>query len=178
MDQVQLHQKIDELNDTEAERCLQVLIKGFAVRHDYEALFDSEKALQDVIRQYDDLIMEHKQKEVPKEPQSPTTEPVQIASSKLEDPQKRVEGVRAILHAIADDDQLRPTLDSWVESGRPTLLDPITAALVLAGIVFVLSVDIDIKVKRDKDGKVEWEAGLKKEPTKESILGKFFSLFQ
>jgi len=97
---------------------------------------------------------------------------------KLEDPQKRAESVRAVLHAIADDDQLRSALDSWFESGRPTLFDPITAALVLAGIVFVLSVDINISVKRDKDGKVEWEAGLKKEPTKESILEKFFSIFK
>ncbi len=45
MDQVQLHQKIDELNGTEAERCLQVLIRGFAVRHNYEELIYSAKEL-------------------------------------------------------------------------------------------------------------------------------------
>jgi len=177
MDQDQLHQKLNELTDDEAERCLQVIIKGFSVRHGYEELIASEQQLQDVVQQYNNLIMAHKQKEVAKPPIGPSP-PTTIDPSKIEEPQKRAEGVRMVLHAIADDDQLRPFLDSWFESGRPTLVDPITAALVLGGIVFVLSTDLSFKAKKGKDGKVLWEGELKRAATKESFLSKFFSLFK
>ncbi len=173
MEKNQLHEAIDKLSDSEAERCLQTLVQGFAVRKGYEDLVTSEAELKSVIDQYS--IAAYRKKEVAKEPEPPPPPPIDPA--KVADPANRPAGVRAVLHAMADDDELRPKLDSWFTSGRPTLVEPITTALVLAGIVFVLSVDIKLKVKKDKDGKVEWEVNLEKEPTKESLLEKFFGLF-
>jgi len=165
MDRPELHREINQLTESDAERCLQVILRGFAVRNGYEELLASPEQLQEVLRRYNELVMAHKQKEIPSQPPA------------LEEPEKRTQAVREMLHLIADDEELHRNIDSWFASGRPTLVEPITAAIVLAGIVFVLSTDLKIKVRRNPDGKKAWDVDLKKEPTKDSIIAKFFSMF-
>ena len=170
MSPAELMRAIENLEDDQAERCLQVLIKGYAVRHGAEELYASESLLSDIVTQYQYLILESKQKELPRPTVGPTPPPVSpppIPSPRPEvtDPTAWPITTRELLREMAGDAELRPHLESWFEFDRPTLFDPITAALVLGGIVLVLSTEIDIKVSKDKDGKIEWKVQLKKPPT-------------
>jgi hypothetical protein len=66
-----------------------------------------------------------------------------------------LEAVRALFVAMAGDRSLRPRLGVWIAkggtpSGRAVLAEPITTALVLAGVVFALSPDIDVKIERGR----------------------------
>src|SRR5438128_792433 len=97
MDKVQLHQKIDDLNDQETERCLQVLVKGFAIRHGYEEFVVSENQLREIIRQYTNLVWAHKQKDVRTRPALPMPAPgaaSTIDPSNVSNPKRSAEGIR------------------------------------------------------------------------------------
>jgi hypothetical protein len=67
----------------------------------------------------------------------------------------------------------KPNVEGALATNRPTLFaDPITASLVLAGIVAVLSADIKVEYK---NGKLHVAAH--KSPTAGKLLEKFFHLF-
>jgi hypothetical protein len=73
-----------------------------------------------------------------------------------------------------------PKLHSFVEgalaNNRQVLVEPITTALVMAGIIFALNIEFTIKVSR-KDRKTEYDVHIGKVGTDKSIIIKLFSLF-
>jgi len=91
-------------------------------------------------------------------------------------PAERPRAVRLILVEMASEPELRPRIEAWVGGSRATLLEPVTSALVLAGIVLVLSTSVDFKYEI-KDGKKHLRIEIKRKPTTENLLGKFFGLF-
>jgi hypothetical protein len=81
--------------------------------------------------------------------------------------------VKEILIEMSDHPETKPNVTGALAVDRPTLFaDPITASLVLAGIVAVLSADIKIEYK---DGKLH--AAVHKAPTAGKLLEKSFHLF-
>jgi hypothetical protein len=85
--------------------------------------------------------------------------------------------VRLVLLEFLEDPNLRARLEAALRSDRPTLIDPITGALVMAGIIVVLTTRFNLKYKRGKEGKPEIEASVGRDASSEGIIKKFFGLF-
>jgi hypothetical protein len=112
---------------------------------------------------------------------------VQKAATKISKPVTRVSEVhattasqshsRVILTGIAQDLALSPRLEAWFQTARPKLLEPVTTAPVLAGIVLVLSTDIKI-VYEKRGGKKHLKVTIAKQPTSEKLLGKIIGLIR
>lgn len=157
MTKEEIIEKIKKLNETELERCLNVVLSGIAANNaDMEDVIISEDATKKVIKQ----IAE----------QSGVDSPV-LEEDNLKD---RSEAIREVLIAMTEDDELKERVASALDV--PQQLIAITTALVLAGIVVALSTSVEVKYKK-KDGKAEIEVNIIKPSTSDSILGKFFGLF-
>lgn len=83
---------------------------------------------------------------------------------------------RTILLELSKDPSQLQFVEGAIKADRAVLVEPITTALVIAGIILVLETKFEISVTR-KSGKAEFEVKLGKKPTDKSILKKFFSLF-
>jgi len=83
---------------------------------------------------------------------------------------------RGVALEIASNPELAPKLEAALKQ-RKTLIEPVTTALVLAGIILVLQTDIEFEHTR-KAGKKSTRIVLKKTPTSENILQKLFGLFK
>jgi hypothetical protein len=148
--------------DGDAENCIRVLLKGLvetAPRDDFRKAITNESA---VVRSLRDLAAECGQ------PAAFPTEP----AAGLD----RTRAVRALLIEFAVNDDLARSLDDALTNTRQKLVEPIATALVLTGIVFVLSLEIDAEAKT-VDGKTEWSLRVKKRPTADKVLAKFWGLF-
>jgi hypothetical protein len=148
------------LTDAQARECLLGTLKKGALAKGrlYSDLVKSETALLDVLAQAAQGDPDLKNRKMTAK-ESPET-------------------IRIILVEIAAQPGLRGSISAWLnqpQSGRVTtrFADPITATLVLAGIVFALSLDVEVKV--DAKGRVSGH--LKKAPTDSNLLKKFFELF-
>jgi len=107
-------------------------------------------------------------------------------SGLLDDPEARTLGsaatnaqprvVRATLVSIISDPSLRPELELSL-SEAPTGLLVIEGALVAAAIVFMLSLDIEVRAKK-VDGKRQWSMRVRKRPTSEGLIGKVLSMLK
>jgi hypothetical protein len=93
----------------------------------------------------------------------------ELASAKIAN---QPEAIRALLVEMTGRRNTKAALITWLDGARAALPDPITTSLVLAGIVFVLSLDIDLELD---DGKLH--VHVKKAPTDKTILEKFFGIF-
>ena len=147
------------MTDIEAETCLNGVMKGFAASSpSYDALAPQPERLRDAL-------------------QSIAAE-AGLSAPALAEPQAglRPKAIRLILTEMASDDETRERLEAWLESARPTLIEPITTAIVLAGILLVLSTSVDINYER-KNGKSNIKVAIKRKPTTERLLSKFFGLF-
>lgn len=102
-------------------------------------------------------------------------EPNAENSARLSQLKQEARAVRAILLLSADDAQLRPRLAAALTQDRKTR-DPLIAALVLSGIVLVLSTKFELDYQ-NKEGKKIFSFKIKKEATPTEILKKFFGLF-
>ncbi len=71
---------------------------------------------------------------------------------------------------------LATRVEAAFKEDRKVLVEPVTTALVLAGIVILLQTRGELKVKQ-KDGHVDVELHVEKKSTADSIVKKFFSLF-
>jgi hypothetical protein len=155
-----LYRKLALLTDSEAELCLNGLLKGLTIREPtYSSVLLVPNEMLTIIREFASAA----EVEAPREIIETT-------------PENRSQAVRMLLAEIADDNDLAPRLENWIDGARPKLLEPVTVALVLAGIVLVLSTHINIEYDR-KDGKSDLKVKIEKKPTDKSILGKFFNLF-
>jgi hypothetical protein len=81
---------------------------------------------------------------------------------------------RAVLVLVAEDASLSPALEASLKHDRETR-DPITAALVLAGIVLVLSTSFEVDYS-SSNGKRNFSFKIKKTATPTSIIKKFFGI--
>jgi hypothetical protein len=88
----------------------------------------------------------------------------------------RAEAAQLILEELADDPRFAARIDAWFQANRPVMLEPVTTALVLAGIIFVLSLDIEVAYE-DGNGKKKIKIVVKKKPTSAKILEKFWKFF-
>ena len=97
-----------------------------------------------------------------------------MADSGLRDAAK---AVRFVLLEFHSDPELKPRLQAALSVDRAVLVEPITTALVMAGIVVVLQTRFKLKFKRDKNGKSEVEVSFEKPPSSEGIIKKILALF-
>lgn len=148
-----VYQGLALLTDAEAEQCLNRVVNGVVVQR---------PELQELLRS-------------PEEMAAVTGRALpSVEDAALPD---RPKALRAVLAQMAEDYTLRPRLEGALQAARPTRLEPVTTALVLAGIVFVLSVDINVQYE-DEEGKRKLKVSVQKKPTADSILEKFFPFFQ
>lgn len=137
-------------NDQHARNALQVLLKGWTEdRPELAPLVGSKQELERLVEESADL---------PKLLQA-----------------DEASAARAILVQLAEDDAGAVRVDAALGE-RKKLIEPVTTALVLAGIVMLLSTEIEVDSKV-VDGKRSTNVHIKKGPTSDSILGKLFSLF-
>ena len=87
------------------------------------------------------------------------------------------EAIRLLLVDFADSDELRDRLAAALQMNREVLFDPITAALIMAGIVVLLQTKGHLAIKI-QDGKTSVDFSLDKRPTTEGLIRKFFGFFK
>jgi len=138
------------LTDGDAERTLNIVLKGVTIRQPElaGALGDAE-GLSAIFA--DDRL------------------------SKLSGEQN-ARAIRAVLVQMLDSADLAPRVVAAMKSGRNSLIEPITTALVLAGIVLLLQTEGSVEVASE-GGKTSFKVKVEKKATSDTILGKFFSLF-
>jgi hypothetical protein len=88
----------------------------------------------------------------------------------------REKAVRVVLLGFLGDPKLSKLVKGALTSSREVLLDPITTALVMAGIVVVLKTQIKIAIS-NKRGKWQVDGRFVTNPSSEGLIKKFFNLF-
>ncbi|MGB8644419.1 MAG: hypothetical protein WCF84_04230 [Anaerolineae bacterium] len=155
---MELYPQLALLTDAEAEMCLNGLLKGLTVvEPEYAALVARPEEMESLLAQ----VAEQAGRPALTVPVSPHPDP---------------KAVRTILVQAAQDPELSPKLEAWLQTARPKLIEPVTTALVLAGIVLLLSTHVKVEYE-DKGGKKHLKVMLEKKPTANKILDKFFGLF-
>jgi hypothetical protein len=152
-----LEDRISNLSDSDAVNCLNRVLVGLELTDSTFRSVVSSKG--DAVRQ---VIVA-------------AAEQAEVTMPKLSDGSLANDGdaTRQVLLEMVSRPELRQNVEGALHSNRPVLFDPITASLVLAGIVAVLSTDVTIKYE---DGKLSVK--IHKEKTPKEILGKFFGLFK
>lgn len=153
-----IYRKLALLTDDEAGKCLNGLLHGLTIeKPEYGRLLASPKDMENIIN----------------------TEGGGIQSEQIDtmNSQQQAKAIRLLLTELADNEKFGPQLEAWIDGARDTMLIPLAVPLVLAGIIFVLSVDLKIEYKKE-NGKRTFDFSLKKSPTSEKILEKFFGLFK
>lgn len=160
MNTSELKQKIQEMDNDQAERCLQALVRQRV--EDAQQLADviaSPEVLGDLITDAAAQIGE--------------------AVTAVHEPTgaDKDRAVRQILDALAGDEIIRPRLSAWIATARSTRIDPITSSIVLAGIVMGLSTHFEVEVQR-ANGKTKVNVHIEKKPTSAALIAKFFGFFK
>jgi len=93
--------------------------------------------------------------------------------SNLQNPAK---AVRLVLLAFREEPELNVRLEAALSADRQLLVEPITTALVMAGIVLVLQTRFKMTIKKDQKNKSEFEITFEKKPSSEGIIKKIFAL--
>ncbi|HXH43960.1 MAG TPA: hypothetical protein VNK51_08960 [Bradyrhizobium sp.] len=83
---------------------------------------------------------------------------------------------RNVLVHLAGDPRQAQLVAGAIDNDRAVLVEPITAALIMVAIVFVLETELDVKVSR-RNGVTEYDVRVGKKPTDKSIIKELFSLF-
>jgi hypothetical protein len=155
-----LYQKLALLTDEEAERCIEGLLEGLRIENDeYAKLLGSPADIEQLVQAAAG--------------EAGTT----TATISQSTPQQQSKAIRVLLTELAEHEKFGPELEAWIDGARMTMFEPVTTALVLTGIVLVLSTDVKIEYKKE-NGKRKFAFALKKSPTSEKILEKFFGLFR
>jgi hypothetical protein len=147
-----LKDQIRDLDDKAAPKCLAIVKKGLEEDPEYGPAIVSPDEAGRVLAQ-----MGAKADELSKLPDA--------------DP----ELAREILLMMADDDQLRPRVESAVGEQRSTLFEPVTTALIMTGIVIALSTHITISYE-DRDGKKYVSVVVEKKTSDKGIIKKILSV--
>lgn len=137
--------------DDEVEGALQVLLKGFTIaRPEIAPVIEDERELRELLKR----------------------EASEALSAENEPKGK---ALRAVAVQLARNAEFASRVDAALDA-RKKLIEPVTTALVLAGIVMLLSTEFDIEHK-NVDGKRSTTIHLQKKATSDDILKKFFGLF-
>jgi hypothetical protein len=153
---MELYHQLALFTDAEAKRCLEGVLTVFAAESpELRKFYGTEQAVAESVAEAAQLA-----KIGDKVPR--------LSEHAVKDESA---AIRVILVQIAS--RRGDDLAKWLQGKRDTLFEPIATALVLAGIVFVLQLDIAVEIK---DGKVSGH--VKKSPTDSKLLEKFFSLFR
>jgi hypothetical protein len=154
---MELRERVDKLSEREVEACLQGVLKGFVDRNpEYGKLVGSSTELGNLAATVADQL----------------GEPLDRNAATAKDSQS----IRRSLQQLAADAETGPWVEAWLDGNRPTLLEPITTALVLGSLVMILSTHLKVDVET-KDGKTHVKVQIEKKPTATTILRKFFKLF-
>lgn len=155
-----IYRKIVLLTDDEVELCVNGLLKGLTIENrDYAILFQSPEKMKEVIAE------------------AAAETGISVSDVKDIGPGQTPTAVRHILMELVDDENFGPKVEAWIDGQRPSLLEHVTSALVLAGIIMVLSTDIDMGYQ-NKDGKKDLWVKFKKKPASEGLLKKFLGFFK
>ena len=145
------------LTDGEASVCLNGVLKGVAAQStDLEHLFADPKLMNAFL----------------KEAAASLDVPLPAATKAKSENNT---AIRFVLVQMAEDPRFAKMLTTYLGGKRPRLIEPVTTALVAAGIIGALSLDVDFKINR-RNGKTEWDLKIKKRPTAKKILAKFAGL--
>jgi hypothetical protein len=155
-----LSREIAALTDPEVKNCLNGVLKGLAVsQQDLEALFASPQGMVDLLHQ--------------------VGAEVSMADPGWEEFATRDDAklLRAMLVEIAQRPELAPRVSAWLKSARPKLLEPVTSALLMAGIVALLQTDMKVAAGV-KHGERHFTFKLHKKPTTAKLLRLFVGLIR
>jgi hypothetical protein len=145
------------LSDAEVHNALGRLIEGYAERNRNIPVQDAG-ALGSVLKQLAGSLGE-----------SITPR----SDSELRD---RARAERTILVHLTRNTKQRKFVQAAIDS-RPVLLEPITVALIMAGIILVLETEFDIKISK-KNGKRDYDVRIGKKPTDKSLIKDLFSIIK
>ncbi len=153
-----LQDDVKALSDDDALACLNGVLKGLAAQSpELEGLFAQPAEMDRAIR------------EIPQAAGQPSLLGLKV------DPQQRAEAARQVLAVMADGD-LAPRVRAYLDGARPKMLEPVSTALIVAGVVALLSTQFEGEVKQE-DGQTSWHFKFKKDPTSESILKQILGIF-
>lgn len=156
----EVYQQLALLTDNQAERCLNGVIGGLVeTKPQYARLLVRPDDMSTVVQR----VAED------------TDHPLDVSVGEV-DPEQRPEAIRLILAQMVEDQELRERLVAQLRTGRDTLIEPITTAVVLAGIILVLSTHVKIDYER-QNGQSTLDVQVEKKPTANEILKKFFGFF-
>ena len=145
------------LTDAEIRNVLNRILEGYAARNPNVPIGDPEAL---------DLLLKKAGEEF-EQPIAPRED------AKLGN---RPRAERAVVVQLAGLPDQRPFVQGAIDNSRNVLIEPITTALVMAGIILVLQTQFDVKVSR-KGGKTDYEIKVGKKPTDGSLIKKIFSIF-
>jgi hypothetical protein len=151
-----LEDQIHQLSDAEVENCLNRVLVGLDLTDSaFHSVLTNDEIMQEVI--------------------IATAEQAKISIPKLSTVSFSDEAgaIRLVLLEMVKSEDLRKNIEGALRSNRAVLFDPITASLVLAGIVALLSTDVTIKYENQK-----LSVKIRKEKTPKEVLNKFFALFK
>lgn len=157
---IDIYKALALLSDHEVETCLNGVLKGFvSTRPLYEELLASTSEMEKAIKEAAALL------------KLETGEVREVL------PEERPKRIREILVTIAEAPDLQDRLEAWLRSARPTRLEPITGALVLAGVIFLLSTHVAFEYETVNNTR-RLKIKVVKKPIAPEILKKFFSFFK
>ncbi len=154
---VDIGEKVAGLTGSQATAALNRLVEGYVARHPEFPVGDL-KSLAGILQAAGKVAGENV---------SPRVD-VDISNSPA--------AARAILLELAAIPDQKDYVEGAIEVSRTVLIDPITAALIMTGIILVLETQFDVNISH-KDGKTEYDVKLGKKPTDKSLIGKLFGLF-
>lgn len=158
MNSAELRERLQILGPSDLERLLQITVKDHIDRDpEAAAVFQSTETLAAGLQQ--------------------AAVDAGLASGAVAEPLDKLEVLRAIALDLADEPRYAAFLSNALASVRPTRVDPVTASIVLAGIVLVLQTRFDVRY-HDHNGKKKLSIAIAKAPTSEKLLSKFFDLFK
>lgn len=154
----ELRKRLLALDADKLQRLMQVVVKDHVDRHPETAeVLTSGELLAAALRQ--------------------AADGAGLSPGAIVEPRDKAEALRAIATALADEPSYAELLSNALAGGRATRVDPITAAIVLAGIVLVLQTRFDVGYDVE-NGKKKLHIKLSKAPTSESLITKLFGLFK
>ncbi|SCY85059.1 hypothetical protein [Rhizobium sp. NFACC06-2] len=155
---MQLAEKIDSLSDEEVLQALNLAVSGVAA---HEPELARWKFLSDawvkLTAELGNTAIARRDDEIGGRP-----EQAQVA--------------RLALKEWARIDELAPRVEAALAQDRKLLIEPVTAALVLAAIVVVLQTQVSFSIEK-KNGETSVKFDLSKKATADGIVKRFFGFF-
>lgn len=149
--------RLEVVTDQEAFDTLNRIVNGYTIDHP-DSFIDNK---EDTLRA---LEMAGVELGVPIEPQ---------LDSQLSNVLK---SAREVLVLLAGTVEGAKRVNGALDRLEDARIEPVTLALVMAGIVLVLETEVDVKISR-QDGKTDFDISVSKKATDKSIINKIFSVF-